>query len=123
MFEADFLTPTHGAAYRDAVAKAVDTLLATLRSQAYSGQSAAELATLLKSEICPATGCGIDEALNRVRPLIANSIVLTHPNTMAHLHCPPLLASLAAEVIVSANEDYTERPEPLEILSKLEGIG
>jgi peroxiredoxin len=26
-------------------------------------------------------------------------------------------------LFVSANEDYTERPEPLEILSKLEGIG
>jgi peroxiredoxin len=28
-----------------------------------------------------------------------------------------------AVLFVSANEDYTERPEPLEILSKLEGIG
>jgi L-2,4-diaminobutyrate decarboxylase len=102
MFEADFLTPTHGAAYRDAVAKAVDTLLAALPSQAYSGKSAAELATLLKSDILPATGCGIDEAISHLRPVIANSIVLTHPNTIAHLHCPPLLASLAAEVIVSA---------------------
>jgi L-2,4-diaminobutyrate decarboxylase len=102
MFEADFLTPADGNAYRDAVAKAIDTLLAALPSQAYSGKSAAELATLLKNEILPTTGSGIDEALNRVRPVIANSIVLTHPNTIAHLHCPPLIASLAAEVIVSA---------------------
>jgi L-2,4-diaminobutyrate decarboxylase len=102
MFETDFLIPTHGTAYRDAVAKAVDTLLAALPSQAYSGKSAAELATLLKSGILPATGSGIGEALDRFCPLIANSIVLTHPNTIAHLHCPPLIASLAAEVIVSA---------------------
>ena len=102
MFETDFLTPVHGTAYRAAIAKAVDILLATFPSQPYSGQSAVELATLLRSQILPATGCGIDEALNRVRPLIANSIVLTHPNTIAHLHCPPLIASLAAEVIVSA---------------------
>jgi len=102
MFETDFLIPTHGAAYRDAVAKAVDTLLAALPSQAYSGKSAAELATLLKSEILPVTGSGIGEALDRLSPLIANSIVLTHPNTIAHLHCPPLIASLAAEVVVSA---------------------
>ncbi|MBZ5654661.1 MAG: aspartate aminotransferase family protein [Acidobacteriia bacterium] len=102
MFETDFLTPTHGAAYRDAVAKAVDTLLAALPSQPYSGKSASELATLLKSEILPATGAGIEEALHRVRPVIANSIVLTHPSTIAHLHSPPLLASLAADVIVSA---------------------
>ncbi|MBZ5549457.1 MAG: aspartate aminotransferase family protein [Acidobacteriia bacterium] len=102
MFETDFLTPTHGAAYRDAVAKAVDTLLAALPSRSYSGKSADELAVLLESKILPTNGTGIEEGLNRLRPLIANSIVLTHPNTIAHLHCPPLIASLAAEVIVSA---------------------
>ena len=102
MFESDFLTSTHDATYRDAIAKAVDTLLAALPSRSYSGRSAAELATLFKSEILPATGSGIPAALNRVGPLIAHSIVLTHPNTIAHLHSPPLIASLAAEVIVSA---------------------
>ena len=102
MFETDFLTPTHGATYRDALSKAVDILLAALPSQAYSGKSAAELAALFQSEILPATGSGLDEALNRVRPVIANSIALSHPNTIAHLHSPPLIASLAAEIIVSA---------------------
>jgi L-2,4-diaminobutyrate decarboxylase len=102
MFETDFLTGTHGAVYRDAVAKAVDALLATFPSQPYSGQSAAELAPLFKFEVLPATGTEIGEALNRLRPLIANSVALSHPNTIAHLHCPPLIASLAAEVIVSA---------------------
>jgi L-2,4-diaminobutyrate decarboxylase len=102
MFEADFLTPTRAATYRSAIAKAVDALLATLPSQPYSGQSAANLAKLLKSEILPAVGIEIGEALNRLSPVVANSISLTHPNTIAHLHCPPLIASLAAEVIVSA---------------------
>src|SRR6266536_2463509 len=102
MFETDFLTGTHGAVYRDAVANAVDTLLATFPSQPYSGQFAAELAPLFKSEVLPASGTEIVEALNRLRPLIANSVALSHPNTIAHLHCPPLIASLAAEVIVSA---------------------
>jgi L-2,4-diaminobutyrate decarboxylase len=102
MFETDFLVPTHGDAYRDAVAKAIDTLLSALPSQAYSGKSPAELTTLLQNDILPATGTGIEEALHRVGPVIANSIVLTHPNTIAHLHCPPLVASLVAEVIVSA---------------------
>lgn len=102
MFETDFLTPNHSASYRDAIAKAVDALLAALPSQAYSGKSAAELAPLFQSEILPTTGSGIDEAISRLRPVIANSIVLTHPNTIAHLHSPPLIASLAAEVIVSA---------------------
>jgi L-2,4-diaminobutyrate decarboxylase len=102
MFETDFLTPTSAAAYRDAIAKAVDTLLAALPSQPYSGKSAAELTSLVEGEILPTTGSAIDEALRRVRPVIANSVAVTHPNTIAHLHCPPLIASLAAEVIVSA---------------------
>lgn len=102
MFEADFLTPTHATDYRKAIGQAVHTLLAAFPSQPYCGRSAADLATLLRSEILPATGCGIDEALDHTRALIANSIVLTHPNTIAHLHSPPLIASLAAEVIVAA---------------------
>ena len=31
-----------------------------------------------------------------------NSVNVSHPNTAAHLHCPPLLAALAAEVVTSA---------------------
>jgi L-2,4-diaminobutyrate decarboxylase len=34
--------------------------------------------------------------------MIANSIAVSHPATTAHLHCPPLAASLAAEVVISA---------------------
>ena len=102
MFETDFLTPGNAAAYRDALAKAVDTLLAALPSQPYSGKSAVELASLAEGEILPTTGFAIDEALRRVGPVIANSVSVTHPNTIAHLHCPPLIASLAAEVILSA---------------------
>ena len=102
MFETDFLTPSSHASYRDVIAKAVDTLLAAFPPQSYTGRSPSELADLLNGNILPAQGCGIEEALQRVRPIIANSIAVTHPNTVAHLHCPPLIASLAAEVIISA---------------------
>jgi L-2,4-diaminobutyrate decarboxylase len=102
MFEADFLNPSNPTAYLHAMSKAVNTLMSSLPSQAYSGNSAADLAELLKSEILPATGSEFGEMIDRVEPIVANSVVLTHPNTIAHLHCPPLIASLAAEVIISA---------------------
>jgi len=43
-----------------------------------------------------------DEIADALREAIANSINITHPRTIAHLHCPPLLPALAAEVVISA---------------------
>ncbi|HZC24715.1 MAG TPA: aspartate aminotransferase family protein [Candidatus Binatia bacterium] len=37
-----------------------------------------------------------------MRTVVANSISVSHPHTAAHLHCPPLVAALAAEVVISA---------------------
>jgi L-2,4-diaminobutyrate decarboxylase len=102
MFETDFLNPSNPTAYLHAMSKAVNTVMRSLPSQAYSGKSAADLAELLKGEILPAAGSEFSELIDRVEPIIANSIVLTHSNTIAHLHCPPLIASLAAEAIISA---------------------
>jgi L-2,4-diaminobutyrate decarboxylase len=34
--------------------------------------------------------------------VVTNSVNVSHPSTAAHLHCPPLLAALAAEVVISA---------------------
>lgn len=102
MFETDFLTAPNHAVYRDTIAGAVEAVLAALPSQSYSGKSAAELGALMENEILPASGSPLREVLDRVRPLIANSVALSHPYTIAHLHCPPLVASLAAEVILSA---------------------
>ncbi|WP_318153022.1 pyridoxal phosphate-dependent decarboxylase family protein [Metabacillus arenae] len=33
--------------------------------------------------------------------VVANSIHVTHPTSMAHLHCPPLIPALAAEMVIS----------------------
>jgi L-2,4-diaminobutyrate decarboxylase len=102
MFESEFLCPASTGAYRDAIAYAVKTLLSALPSQPYTGKSASDLSALVNSEILPAAGVGLRGALDRARPLIENSIALHHPNSIAHLHCPPLIASLAAEVILTA---------------------
>jgi L-2,4-diaminobutyrate decarboxylase len=101
MFAEEFLTPK-SAAYRQSIAKAVEALEDSFPIQAYSGKSPAELAALLDGNVLPRLGSPIDEVLGKIRTIIAHSVAVTHPNTIAHLHCPPLIASLAAEVIISA---------------------
>ncbi|GAA3331887.1 hypothetical protein GCM10020331_090210 [Ectobacillus funiculus] len=34
--------------------------------------------------------------------IVGDSLWISHPSAMAHLHCPPLLPSIAAEVIIAA---------------------
>src|SRR5215470_16561426 len=102
MFESDFLSPTHPTAYREGIAQTVETLLSALPSQAYSGKSAARLSPMFEGETLPSAPSELRDALARIRPLIEHSVALHHTNTIAHLHCPPLIASLAAEVVLSA---------------------
>ena len=79
----------------------MDALLHAFPTQPYSGKSPAELAALLKGDVLPQGGSPVDDVLKRVRTIIAHSVAVTHPNTIAHLHCPPLISSLAAEVVIS----------------------
>jgi len=102
MFESEFLSPGSTAAYRDAIADAINTIVSALPWQPYTGKSPSELSALFAGDILPSAGAGIREALDRARPLIENSVALHHPNSIAHLHCPALIASLAAEVILTA---------------------
>ncbi len=101
-FDQEFLTPNNTTVYRESISKTVEALIEALPRKAYSGKSPSELAKLLAGDILPRTGSSIDEALKRARNVIANSAAVTHPYTIAHLHCPPLIASLAADVLVSA---------------------
>jgi L-2,4-diaminobutyrate decarboxylase len=61
------------------------------------------LERLLEIDVAPEVGAGLESTLELVRQrIVRNSVVVTDPLCAAHLHCPPLLASLAAEAIVSA---------------------
>lgn len=102
MFESEFLSPSNQSAYRDAIAQTVIALLDALPTQPYSGKSAAELRALIGSDMLPPGTSSLTEVLKRVRPQIAHSEAVYHPNTIAHLHAPPLIASLAAELITAA---------------------
>jgi L-2,4-diaminobutyrate decarboxylase len=104
VFETAFLTRDDAsrAAYRRAIEHAVSTLERALPDRPYSGKSPTELAELLAGELCPAHGKELAEVLRRAEAVVRHSVVVTHPHTAAHLHCPPLLAALAAEVLISA---------------------
>jgi len=103
LFESDFLTSADGSrdAYRRLISQAVAILCESLPESPYAGKSPAELADLISDDFLPqeARSAQVAEILPTV---VANSISVSHPRTAAHLHCPPLLASLAAEVIISA---------------------
>lgn len=51
----------------------------------------------------PITSQRIDDVMEEIENVIVrNSLWISHPSAMAHLHCPPLLPSVAAEVLINA---------------------
>lgn len=81
----------------------IGTHFANLK-QPYSGASVEQLRSLLQSvEICPQAALDVETVLQQVGTLILHhSVAIHHPACAAHLHCPPLIPSLAAEAIISA---------------------
>jgi len=104
VFESDFLTSTQDSkeAYRRLLTQAVQLICDALPNQAYSGKSPAALAELIDTNFLPASECSPDQIAETLRAVVANSVAVSHPHTAAHLHCPPLLAALAAEAVISA---------------------
>lgn len=104
MFERYFLSgsPESTEAYREAVRQAAGAVVNGMPGRPYSGRSPGELEALLAGEICPARGLGWEAVLRRVETVIRNSVQVSHSHTAAHLHCPPLIPALAAEVVISA---------------------
>jgi L-2,4-diaminobutyrate decarboxylase len=104
LFETEFLTGTKQSkeSYQRIIAQASALVSAFLPNQAYSGQSAAALAELLNTEVLPGSASSHETVFGKLEAIIANSVVVMHPYTAAHLHCPPLLSALAAEVVISA---------------------
>jgi L-2,4-diaminobutyrate decarboxylase len=103
LFESEFLTPDPVSqdAYRLLISQAAAILCESLPDSPYAGKSPAELADLVSGDFLPPKA-GSMRIAEILRTVVANSISVNHPRTAAHLHCPPLLASLAAEVVLSA---------------------
>lgn len=104
MYESEFLTnsPESRASYRRWMARAIEELCRYLPAGPYSGKTAGSLRELLKGEVLTENSCAPDELWERVAAIVSESVAVTHPNTAAHLHCPPLIPALAAEVVLTA---------------------
>lgn len=102
----NFLTPETIDDYRRAITDTVDCLIAHYgsRGAVYSGKTARALADDIgRLEVCPAQGVGLERVLEDVgAQVLDHSLVVTNPTCMAHLHCPPLIPALAAELLISA---------------------
>jgi L-2,4-diaminobutyrate decarboxylase len=104
LFESEFLTFSSQSkeAYRQGIIQAVNSLCDLWPERPFTGRNASALAALVPTNFLPWEGSPIEEIVPILRDVIANSIAVSHPATTAHLHCPPLAASLAAEVVISA---------------------
>ncbi|MDM8560526.1 aspartate aminotransferase family protein [Candidatus Parabeggiatoa sp. HSG14] len=72
--------------------------------QVYSGMSPAQLATqIAELEPCPEQGVELSTVIQEVEQhILQNSIKVSAPLCIAHLHCPPLIPSVIAETFISA---------------------
>ena len=100
MFEANFLVDRNE--YQRVIQSAAEIVAQSLPSQPYAGARPGVLAELVPSEFLPRSAASFDQIAETLRLVVANSISLVHPRTAAHLHPPPLVAGLAAEVIIGA---------------------
>ena len=96
LFESDFLTNSSESKdrYRDLLSRAAGVIANSLPPQPYAGKTPAELAGMITNDFLPNVAHSPDKIADTLRAIVTNSINVTHPHTAAHLHCPPLLASL-----------------------------
>jgi L-2,4-diaminobutyrate decarboxylase len=103
LFESEFLTSTASKdVYRTLIARTAEIVCESFPNQPYSGRNPAALADVVGNDFLPQRQRSTEEIANTLRTVVSNSIAVGNPHTAAHLHCPPLLAALAAEVVISA---------------------
>jgi L-2,4-diaminobutyrate decarboxylase len=70
----------------------------------FSGAKRTKIAEKVQETInIPVAGQEMETVMGEIRNVIVgDSLWISHPSAMAHLHCPPLLPSLAAESIITA---------------------
>lgn len=93
--------------YRQAMSHAQQAIYEQFASlpQPFSGMGMDELASRLEQmEVCPEEAQELTEIIDDVgKAILAHSVAVHHPACSAHLHCPPLIPSLAAEAMISAS--------------------
>ena len=107
-FDADFLSsaPAGEAAFRDAVRVTTDALVDSHArvEGVFAGSSPREIADMIAAvEVCPEEGLGLDAAVALVGELVLRqSVMVSDPTCLGHLHCPPLIPGIAAELMIGA---------------------
>lgn len=79
-----------------------DELLTT--EKLFSGSSRKEIESMVKElSTIPENGQKMEDVMKDIRKgVIEHSLNISNPSAMAHLHCPPMLPSIAAEMIIGA---------------------
>ncbi|USQ47717.1 aspartate aminotransferase family protein [Serratia marcescens] len=90
-------------AYRQAIAQSSEAVVQWLQQpEMYQGKSVAELRERIKLDFTP-QGLGNQAAIDRaIEYFLKDSLSVHHPQCVAHLHCPSLVISQAAEVLINA---------------------
>jgi L-2,4-diaminobutyrate decarboxylase len=103
LFESEFLTPAQESKtlYQRLVSQAARIVCTSLPDAPYHGKDALSLADLIPFDFPEGAGSS-EQVAATLRAVVSNSVAVSHPYTAAHLHCPPLLSALAAEVVISA---------------------
>ena len=89
--------------YTSAMDKATQAVAAWLKNEKmYTSGSIKELRSAIAFNPSK-EGLGVDQSLERMVELFLNkSLKVHHPHSLAHLHCPTMVASQIAEVLINA---------------------
>ncbi|WP_085521079.1 pyridoxal phosphate-dependent decarboxylase family protein [Tuberibacillus sp. Marseille-P3662] len=103
-FDPLFLGQNEGfSQYQTMMNQSIETLLNHASRQTYSGKSRHDVHQDINRSMDFSTNASwqdvLDETFNNV---LNHTINVSHPKCVAHLHCPPLIPALAAEVLISA---------------------
>lgn len=122
MFESEFLTTDKSRQedFKRLISQAVQILREAYPDKPYSGKHPSDLQPLLPVEFLASTEASREEIADTLRTIVANSIAVSHPHTAAHLHCPPLLPALAAEVVICSLNQSMDSFDQAPIASVIE---
>ncbi|NIG13554.1 aspartate aminotransferase family protein [Pantoea sp. Cy-640] len=90
-------------AYQQAIAQSSAAVVQWLQQpEMYQGKTVAELRERITLDFNP-NGLGNQAAIERaIEYFLKDSLAVHHPQCVAHLHCPSLVVSQAAEVLINA---------------------
>ncbi|MDR6553501.1 aspartate aminotransferase family protein [Paenibacillus qinlingensis] len=106
-FASDFLNTTveSQALFRKHMQATVEVLVRDFAAaeKPYSGAAPQDLAAAFRDrQVCPEQGVSMEELLQFIgTTVVKHAAVVNHPACVAHLHCPPLQASLMAETMLA----------------------